>query len=134
MTRRPHHIVPNQATKERGFTLIEVLAAMVIFTVAILGLSHAGTESLRGAAAIEAKALGSIIADNQLTLAKFERIEVGTRRGESVQMGREFDWSLTTSETEIEGFFQITINVSDPISENVYIQRTAFIRDLGRES
>jgi general secretion pathway protein I len=105
---------------------------MVIFTIAILGLSHAGTESLRGAAAIEAKTLGSIAADNQLTLAKFQRIETGTRRGQAVQMGREFDWQLETNETEIDGFFQVTVTISDPVAETVYVRRTAFIRDQGR--
>jgi len=118
--------------KDGGFSLIEVLASLVIFTVAILGLSHAGTESVRGAAAIEAKTLGSIAADNQLTLAKFERIEVGTRRGETVQMGRGFDWALTTAETDIEGFFQITVTISDPVNSQVYVTRSAFIRDIGR--
>jgi len=123
---QPSHI------KQSGFSLIEVLASMVIFTVAILGLSHAGTESIRGVAAIEAKTLGSIIADNQLTLAKFERIEVGTRRGQAEQMGREFDWILLTEETEIDGFFQVTVSIADPVQDIVYVRRTAFIRDQGR--
>ena len=64
-------MTPREAQNDSGFSLVEVLAAMVIFTVAILGLSHAGTESIRGAGAIEAKTLGSIIADNQLTLARY---------------------------------------------------------------
>jgi len=118
--------------KDGGFSLIEVLASLVIFTIAILGLSHAGTESVRGAAAIEAKTLGSIAADNQLTLAKFKRIEVGTRRGETTQMGREFDWALTTAETDIAGFFQITVTISDPVNDRVHVTRSAFIRDIGR--
>lgn len=118
--------------KDGGFSLIEVLASLVIFTIAILGLSHAGTESVRGAAAIEAKTLGSIAADNQLTLAKFERIEVGTRRGETTQMGRRFDWALTTAETDIAGFFQITVTISDPVNDRVHVTRSAFIRDIGR--
>lgn len=122
----------NSRHKEVGFSLVEVLAAMVIFTIGILGLSHAGIQSLRGAAAIEAKTLGSIVADNQLTTAKFERIEVGTRRGDARQMGREFEWSLITTETEINGFFQIVVSVSDPLTEAVYVRRTAFIRDQGR--
>jgi len=32
--------------KEAGFTLVEVLAALVIFSVAIIGLSTAGTQSV----------------------------------------------------------------------------------------
>lgn len=117
--------------KDQGFSLIEVLAAMVIFSVAILGLSHAGVESVRGAAAIEAKTLGGIVADNQITLARFDRIELGTQRGESVQMGRRFNWNLEVSETSVENFFQIIVRVSDPVTNRVYVRRTAFIRNSG---
>lgn len=125
MTRRTSH-------NDSGFSLIEVLAAMVIFTVAILGLSHAGTESVRGVGAIEAKTLGSIIADNQLTLARYQRIEVGTERGEAEQLGRTFNWVLDTQETSIDGFFQLTIQVQNPSDDTVYVRRVAFIRDEGR--
>ncbi|MEP6342661.1 MAG: type II secretion system minor pseudopilin GspI [Maricaulaceae bacterium] len=122
----------NSDIGEDGFSLIEVLAAMVIFTVAILGLSHAGTESVRGAGAIEAKTLGSIVADNQLTLARYRRIEIGTERGETEQLGREFEWELETQETGVEGFFQLIIQVQNPIDETVYVRRVAFVRDEGR--
>jgi len=116
---------------DAGFSLIEVLAAMVIFTIAILGLSSAGVESVRGAAAIEAKTLGSIVADNQLTLARFERVQLGTRRGEATQLGRAFEWRIETAETGVANFFQMTISVSDPIDETVYVRRTAFVRNQG---
>ena len=33
--------------KEDGFTLVEVLAALLIFSFAIIGLTRAGTESVR---------------------------------------------------------------------------------------
>ena len=122
----------SETKKDAGFSLIEVLAAMVILTVAILGLAHAGTESVRGAAAIEAKTIGSIVADNQLTLARFERIQTGNRTGKSVQMGREFEWRVETIETPIDGFFQLIVSVIDPVTDTVYVRRTAFVRDEGQ--
>ena len=117
---------------DEGFSLIEVLAAMVIFTVAILSLSHAGTESVRGAGAIEAKTLGSIVADNQLTRARYQRIEVGTERGQATQLGREFNWELETQETGVDGFFQLIVRVQNPVDESVYVRRIAFVREQGR--
>ena len=104
--KRPHK-------SEAGFTLIEVLAAMVIFSVAILGLSHANTQSLRGGAAIEAKTLAGIVADNQLIVARYKDIEKGVRRGTAEQMGREFDWVMETSDTGIPNFLQMEISVSE---------------------
>ena len=125
-------VIHKTTKSEEGFSLIEVLAAMVIFTVAILGLSHAGTESIRGAGAIEAKTLGGIVADNQLTLARYRRIEIGTERGEAEQLGREFEWVLETQETGVEGFFQLIIHVQNPVDETIYVRRVAFVRDQGR--
>ena len=130
MSRRA--VIHKTTKSEEGFSLIEVLAAMVIFTVAILGLSHAGTESIRGAGAIEAKTLGGIVADNQLTLARYRRIEIGTERGEAEQLGREFEWVLETQETGVEGFFQLIIHVQNPVDETIYVRRVAFVRDQGR--
>ena len=130
MTPRGSHTPTD--TREAGFSLIEVLAAMVIFTVAILGLSHAGTESVRGAGAIEAKTLGSIVADNQLTLARYQRIEVGTERGQATQLGREFNWELETQETDVDGFFQLIVRVQNPVDDSVYVRRVAFVREQGR--
>ena len=126
------HFKDDGSKNDFGFSLIEVLAAMVIFTVAILGLSHAGSESVRGIAAIEAKTLGSIVADNQLTLARFERVKAGTRRGETTQMGRKFEWRVETEETPVDNFFQLRVSVLDPNTEAVYVTRMGFVRNTGQ--
>ncbi|MBC6412844.1 MAG: type II secretion system minor pseudopilin GspI, partial [Hyphomonadaceae bacterium] len=52
--------------KDRGFTLIEVLAALIVFSIAILGLSQAGSQSVRSVGVLENRMLAGIVADNVL--------------------------------------------------------------------
>ncbi len=113
---------------EAGFTLIEVLAALLIFSVAIIGLTAAGTESARSVSAIEQKMLAGIVADNVLTNARYERLQVGARRGEEEQLGRNFDWDLETQETEAAGFYRFIVKVSQQNQNQVLIERDAYFR------
>lgn len=112
--------------KQEGFTLIEVLASLLIFSMAIIGLSHAGTQSTRSAAAIEMKSLASVIADNQLIAARASRLETGTQSGESRQMGVDFEYAVITEETEQERLYRMVVSVKRKGSAQIITTRTAF--------
>jgi len=43
--------------KEAGFTLVEVLVALLIFSFAIIGLTRSGTESVRAVGVLQDKSL-----------------------------------------------------------------------------
>lgn len=111
---------------EGGFTLIEVLVAMVVFSIAIVGLTRAGGESSRAVGAIEDKMLAGIAADNVLVLGRVKRLEKGTKRSEETVMGRVFDVERITTETEAKGFYQIRVKVRSKDGEQVIIDRVAF--------
>ena len=118
--------IDHNKARERGFTLVEVLAALLIFSVSIVGLTHAGTQSTRSAFAIEMKSLASLVADNQLIVARTARLETGTQSGQSVQMGISFDYSLIIEETEQDGLYRMTVTVNRQDEEQVLTTRTAF--------
>ena len=56
--------------KQDGFTLIEVLAALAIFSIAIIGLSGANTQSIKTTDRVTDKTYAGFVADNQLVLAR----------------------------------------------------------------
>jgi len=112
--------------KEAGFTLIEVLAALLIFSLAIIGLSHAGTESARAVTALDEKMLAGIVADNQLVLARARPLEVGTQQGQETAMSRPFEYDLVTRQTDTPNFYQIIVKVRREDGEQILIERTAF--------
>jgi len=113
---------------QAGFTLIEVLASLLIFSTAILGLMHAGTENIRAMSVLEQKQLAGIVADNQLLLAlnRSAPLRVGTQQDSSEMAGRDWNWRIQTEDTGTAGFFRLTITVQEKTSEQVLITRTAF--------
>lgn len=114
--------------KDAGFTLIEVLAALLIFSTAIMGLMHAGTENIRAIQTLEKKQLAGIVADNQLLLTLNDKtpIRPGTRQ-DSVQMaGRDWLWKIRTEDTGTSGFYRLTVEVKDKTSEQILVSRIAF--------
>ena len=46
---------------QAGFTLVEVLAALAVFSIAAVGISQSAGETTRGAAHMEAKFLASCL-------------------------------------------------------------------------
>jgi len=115
--------------KEAGFTLVEVLAALLIFSFAIIGLTRAGTESVRAVSVLKDKSYAGIVADNQLIRARIAPLEVGVKTGEESVSGKSYDWRVETSETESDGFYRIIVSVNEAESDQIIISRTAFRTD-----
>lgn len=115
--------------KEAGFTLVEVLAALLIFSFAIIGLTRSGTESVRAVSVLQDKSYAGVVADNQLIRARIKPLEIGAETGKEAVNGKSYDWRVEASETESEGFYRLIVTVSDSDSEQVIITRTAFRTD-----
>jgi len=115
--------------RDEGFTLVEVLAALLIFSFAIIGLTRAGTESVRAVSVLKDKSYAGIVADNQLIRARIAPLEVGAKTGKESVSGKSYDWRVETSDTESDGFYRLIVTVSDAESDQVIISRTAFRTD-----
>jgi len=115
--------------KDEGFTLVEVLAALLIFSFAIIGLTRAGTESVRAISVLKDKSNAGIVADNQLVRARIAPLEVGALTGEESVSGKSYDWRVETSNTESDDFYRLIVTVNEAGSEQVIITRTAFRAD-----
>jgi general secretion pathway protein I len=117
-----------RSKRDSGFTLVEVLVSLVIFSVAILGLTQAGTQKVSTFSQIEQRTYASIVADNQLALARLQKDNPFARAltGESEAGGRVFEFSVIRVETEIPDFFELVVRVSAQGSEQVLVERRAF--------
>lgn len=112
--------------KERGFTLIEVLAALFVFSIAIVGLTSAGTQSARAVAALEDKTLAGIVADNQLVLARVNALRTGAETGEEEVLSRIFEYRIETTASDFEGFFRIVVSVQRAEDSQVLVERITY--------
>jgi len=115
--------------KDTGFTLVEVLAALLIFSFAIIGLTRAGTESVRAVSILQNKAYAGIVADNQIIRARIRPLNVGVTTGEESVSGKEYDWRVEVSETESADFYRIIVSVNEVDSDQIILSRTAFRTD-----
>lgn len=119
-------VTPHAPRTDRGFTLVEVLAALLVFSLSIIGLTHAGTQSAQAVNVIEQKSLAGIVADNALISARQYPLKLGTIDGEAEQMGRSYSYTLTTTQTEVSGFYALQVNVREDGSEQILVSRKAF--------
>lgn len=119
----------NKTMKEDGFTLVEVLAGLLIFSFAIIGLTRAGTESVRAVSVLKDKSYAGIVADNQLIRARIAPLEVGVKTGEESVSGKVYDWRVETSQTDNADFYRLIVTVNDANNDQVIISRTAFRTD-----
>lgn len=111
--------------KESGFTLVEVMAALLIFSLAIIGLSRAGTQSVAHTQRLTHKTYASVVADNQLILARMKRPEIGTKSGQEEAGGQSYSWRVETSKTSQKGLLELQVSVFQ--DEDIFVTRRAWL-------
>ncbi len=97
--------------REGGFTLVEVLAALAIFSIAAIGLVRATSEGARAARIVEGRAMAAIVADNALAETVLERARLETGRSAEVIdfAGREWEVEREVARTPNPLVLELTI-------------------------
>lgn len=113
---------PNEA----GFTLVEVLVSLAIFSLAIVGLNRAATLAVSGTSALQIRTYAGFVADNAVVLSRIAPLELGVTRGEAASGGMAFDVVTQTRETEQAGFYEITVQVFERDQARILSDRRAF--------
>jgi len=117
--------------RQAGFTLVEVMVALSIVALSLLGIAASMNQMIDTANAMHERTYASWIAQNKIAELRLanEQIEVSTTSGEIDYANATWAWSADVSETGIEGFFRVDVSVS--LAESEYIIRTVtgFIGD-----
>jgi general secretion pathway protein I len=100
---------------ERGFTLIEILVALAVFSLAALALLRLQGATISNTAALEDKVIGQIVARNLAveTLTDPVAPSLGVTKGEEVNAGRSWRWTRQTSQQAQGRLQRINIGVTD---------------------
>ena len=98
---------------EGGFTLIEMLVALAIFSLAALALLRLGGATATNSARLQDQALAQIVARNIAVeaLSDPEPPPFGAAAGETVNGGRRWRWSRVTRRSPESRIQQIDIRV-----------------------
>ncbi|KCZ94303.1 type II secretion system minor pseudopilin GspI [Hyphomonas johnsonii] len=108
-------------TQNSGFTLVEVLAALGVFSISAIGLIHLSTQTSIGARQVDMRALAEIEASNLMAdaLTAPPPLATGLMAGSADQRGRSFDWRRIASPTQEPGLILVDITVSSAESGQV---------------
>ena len=99
---------------QRGFTLIEVLAALVIVSLGMLGVIQAVSQTASNSVYLRDKTLAHWIAMNRLTEVRLAQAPptVSKTSDELDYAGRRWRWTMDVQETAVESMRRIDVRVS----------------------
>ena len=103
----------SRCSRGEGFTLIEVLVALAIISIALMAALRAAGQGTNNAAELRSRLLAGWVADNRLAehRARADWLPLGIRRGAEREGGREFVWREEVIATPNPAFRRIEIYV-----------------------
>jgi general secretion pathway protein I len=99
--------------RRRGFTLVEVLVALIIVALGAAAVMSALRTAADSAARQRERMLAGYVAMNRLVETRLEPEfpATGTREGESEMGGRRWRWRQEVTRTALAGVLQVTVQV-----------------------
>lgn len=104
-------------TSERGFTLIEVMVALVVVAIALPALVITLYSQVDGTGYLRDKSMAHWVATNKLVETRLQVTSTGLmfkgeRSGMMELAGREWFWQLSSTETpQVADFYRLEISV-----------------------
>ncbi len=104
---------------DRGFTLIEVLVALAIFSLAALALVKLDSATIRTGEAIERRQIARIVVNNLAVEALTDPVPpaLGQSEGDLGNGGRSWHWRRTVGRTQ--GIVRIDLSVEDQAGQTL---------------
>jgi general secretion pathway protein I len=113
----------------RGFTLLEVMVALVIISLALAGVAGSMGQMIDTANTMRDRTYASWIAQNKITELRLSGIlpEVGETSGEEDYANTTWIWSAEVSETGIENLMKVDVSVFYPGDDQPVRLVTGFV-------
>lgn len=105
------------SSRHSGFSLIEVLVALLVVGIVLPALVISVYQQLDGTAYLRDKAIAQWVAGNKLAetriqLARTNSIFRGERNGVDTMGERDWYWWMTSETTPVEDFYRLEITVA----------------------
>ena len=112
-----------------GFTLIEVMVALVIVSLALAGVAASMGQMIDTANTMRDRTFASWIAQNKITEMRIAGVipEVGESSGDVDYANTSWDWTADVSETGVENLMKVDVAVSYAGSDATVFKVTGFI-------
>ncbi|HXR06008.1 MAG TPA: prepilin-type N-terminal cleavage/methylation domain-containing protein [Candidatus Acidoferrum sp.] len=121
MSARPHH---------RGFSLIEVMCAILILGLALVALTHGMTTALASTKDSEVRTTVVSLAAGQIeTLRAGAVLSDGTTEGDFGDSFPKYTWEQTIAPAGLDGLHQVDVLVKDAKSGDTLYKLTTLLFD-----
>ena len=123
-----------RARPDRGFTLLEVLVALTVVSLALAALISTSGSQASSAAYLKQKTLAHWVAMNEMTKLQVEQawLSESDSKGSTQMAGTEWFWTRTVKETEDENSRQVEFTVF--VDEDREYNLTRLVGYISRES
>ena len=116
----------------RGFTLIEVMVALMVLAVAFSAGYRALGQSTNNADLLKRRALAQWVAQNQLAMMQLNATSAASGTGEQKQAGIDFVWQATLAPTPNPAFRKVDIAVADKTQLDYQLARLSAYLSLSQ--
>ena len=119
--------------KHNGFTLIEVMVALVIVSLALTAVTASMNQMIDAAESMRNRTYASWIAQNRIAELRLALAtpEVGSTNGEVQYANTDWSWRATVSETGVDDLYRIDVSVSFAGSDESIRTVTGFVGPPG---
>ena len=103
----------SSASRQRGFTLLEVLVALTIISLSLGALISTSGSHASSAGYLKQKTIAHWVAMNEITQLRIEKAwpGKGDTKGSTPMAGTEWYWTSTVKETEDENSRQVEFKI-----------------------
>lgn len=119
---------PRRVQAERGFTLIEIMVALAVFSLAVLALVRLESATIRGATIIDETMVAGLVARNVAIEAVTDAAPPanGVISGVEQNGGRDWAWTRSVQPTGNPAIVRVDVAVAD--RSGVVIGRASMVR------
>ncbi len=126
--------MPADGRRQRGFTLLEVLVALVVVSVGLAAISRLGVQHAQSAIALDELTLAGWVASNTIELARIDPggLNVGRRQGQTTMGRQRWYWEMNVTQTEVDSILRLDVAVfSDSRRQQQVVSLSGFMPQSG---
>ena len=119
--------------KSRGFTLVEVMVALVIAALGLAAVAASVSQMVDAGYTMRQRTYASWIAQNKIAELRLANVlpDVSESSGETDFVGREWSWQATISETGVDNLYRVDVQVGLRDGDENIRTVTGFIGEPG---